>query len=409
MAVDYTKNMMAEAGIGEDGTDHNVEGDQTGIELRTRRWFWYDVAGLGWATVFRLEDPALAERVARFMERITLNGFVGYDQADRKSIDTELQKVGNDPSAIHNYCETDCSMTVYEAVKYATGIPCLTDHNDVFDHGTELCPDRDEATGLCGDTYFSTRNNYPTGQNLHYYMTRVLPLNGIKVSAFTLSGMDSGGNPREDFYAQNMRQLYDTNSGTYAVNGGGKRIDYVDSKWKTRYYETPYERIGITKAQIDAAPNGIISGYTQTIGGVKYYNEFGRAVASFNSDYASRLAAASEANPGATSSFTRTSGSVSANFQWREIQPYNALTYEQIARLGENLHVYVGNGYEAGYLMKGASDKYPVHLKRGDVIISRIRYYSPSTMIAYVWIDGTRYAFSGIPKASSGGHVVIWI
>lgn len=411
-------HLIAEAGEGEIAQDHNDPGDQIGVELRARDWYWYGRSELGWATVFRVEDAAIAEKIAQFMERIITNGYVGYDQSNRDTIDLALTQLRYDPRAIHFPVETDCSLTAFEAVRCATGIPCDTHYSGPA--GSNALPSsRDPKTGLCGDTYFSSRNSYPTGANLHYYMCRVLPLNGIKVSAITLYGYKDG-EIRSDFYPQNMYQLYNSDDGEYVVTSAGRRIDYSAQRWKARYYDTPYQYLGITKSDIDNAPDGIISGYTQTINGVKYYNEFGRAVDSYNLLYNSKFESTKAANAEGLANFqlpgTRTytengvtkTETINVNLEWKEIKPYNALTYEQVVRLAKNISSTSSNANESGYLLPDGSSKYPTKLKRGDVIISRIGFSGASTVSGRVHRDGKTYTVT-VPRVQSAGHCVVWI
>lgn len=409
MALDKTLCMFAEASTGEDGASGSESGDQLGVELRTRRWYKYNSTP-GWAVVFRLDDPALAERTAQFMERIVTNGYVGYDQSGRGTLETRLKQVGYDPSAVHIPCETDCSMTAYEAVKFATGIECPLNYDNTINPDTGLCKTRDAATGLCGETYFGSSQTYPTGMNFHYYMTRVLPLNGIKVSAFIIGGKDESGGAEALRSGFHPRPLYhcvwrkSNNSFSY-VKYNGRRFSYSFTGWRNCYYESPYERIGITQALIDAS-GGEIPGYTETVNGVNYYNELGRAEYLFENDCSESYTPPAD--------FTSVDGNGNTimdkngnavTLGWERTCAYNALTYEQIGLLEQNLTISKDDSNNAKYLLAGGAD-YPPNLKRGDVVLSLVTYSSTKSLYPVTLEDGTTARAS---MYSSAGHIAVWI
>lgn len=404
MAVNKTRYMIAEASQGEEGTTGSLSGDQIGVELRTRRWYEYTGSSLGWATVFRVDDPAVAERIAQFMERIVLNGHVGYDQNGRSTLETALARVGYDPSAVHTPCEADCSMTAYEAVKYATGIDCPLFYDEAIDPETGLCVTRDAATGLCGETYFLDRKSYPVGTHFHYYMTRILPLNGVKVSVYTLSGAVNGVQ-RSDFYPRNdYRCVNRDDNDALVLTASGEHIHFTAPYFKRRYYETPYERKGITPAIIAAAPSDLAQ-YTQTINGVTYYNEIGRSAALFNAEFDTTTYPASAPQPVDFSATT--SGGNTVTLGWEPLAPYDALTAEQIQTLDDNLTISVSNDNETGYLLPASGGSYPANLKRGDLILTRCCYKSdPGTPRTGVLANGETVS---VPRYGSAGHIAVWI
>lgn len=206
MAVDKTVYMFAEASTGEEGATGSLSGDQIGVELRARKWY---ASSAGWGKVYHFRDPAIREKVAHFMERAVLNGWLGYDQNGRRTFETALAKLGYDVSAVHTPCELDCSMLVYEAVKHATGIDFVPNGGD--------------------EVYFNSDYDYPHSWHFDAYMERVLPLAGVGVDVYTLTNW-----------------LDDTAS-TKALRSGvilsdTPNVDNADPT-QSGYYETPYDTI----------------------------------------------------------------------------------------------------------------------------------------------------------------------
>lgn len=167
---DFTVRLLAQASGSEsrnDGSeDSPIPGDQIAHELDAVPFYPDKV---NWGKVYRLDDPALREKVARFMEASICNGWIGYDTYHRNSHEKALAVVGYDPDRIAWACSTDCSMLTYEAVKKATGVNL----------NPYAAPYRPTGT-------------YPRVSSFDYYMERILPLNGIKVTVFTVpNSMDS--------------------------------------------------------------------------------------------------------------------------------------------------------------------------------------------------------------------------
>lgn len=84
-------------------------GDQTKKELCTRSYY-----NIGWEYVLRPKSKTLAEKSAKACEKGCANNYIGYDQNQRNSLNTQAKKVNYDLSKIKTRCETDCSafMTV---------------------------------------------------------------------------------------------------------------------------------------------------------------------------------------------------------------------------------------------------------------------------------------------------------
>ena len=79
-------------------------GDQTGKEVKTGNWY-----NFGQSVVLRFKDRAKAKKAAQTMKILCTGNYVGYDQNQRTTLYTEMQKVGWDASKLKTKCETDCS------------------------------------------------------------------------------------------------------------------------------------------------------------------------------------------------------------------------------------------------------------------------------------------------------------
>ena len=98
-------------------------GDQTGNEWRIRTWY-----SSPWSCVLRYPDLKVGNKIAELGEKAAKNDKIGYDQWQRDSYWTQLQKVGYDPAKITVACEADCSAGVIanvKAVGYILGIDKL--------------------------------------------------------------------------------------------------------------------------------------------------------------------------------------------------------------------------------------------------------------------------------------------
>ena len=174
--TDCTVRLLAQAsgdearGIG--SADSPVPGDQIAHELDAVPFYQHTIR---WGKVYRLDDETQRETLSRFMEDSILNGWIGYDTNHRNTFESALADVGHDPNRIAWACMTDCSMLAYEAVKAATGV-------DLNSYADPLYP----------------RGKFPHVKNFDYYMERVLPLNGVGVTVFTVPNYVDGVLRRSD-------------------------------------------------------------------------------------------------------------------------------------------------------------------------------------------------------------------
>lgn len=100
---------IGHASISEYNTVNGNKGDQTKKEVCVRTY--YDNK---WQYILRPISYDIAERSARACEVMCANDCIGYSQADRNSLEKELQALNFNYAYLKNPCNTDCSafMTV---------------------------------------------------------------------------------------------------------------------------------------------------------------------------------------------------------------------------------------------------------------------------------------------------------
>ena len=107
------------------GISGGQAGDQTGNEWKFRSW--YDRP---WSCVLRYPDSNVALKIAELSCEAASNDKIGYDQSQRMTYWTQLQKAGYRPSKITTACEADCSAGVIantRAAGYLLNISKLKD------------------------------------------------------------------------------------------------------------------------------------------------------------------------------------------------------------------------------------------------------------------------------------------
>lgn len=113
--MDFSKyyNKIANCSSDENGRYHGgVSGDQTGREWIIRDWY-----NRPWNCVLRYPDKEIREMLAEMAIKGANNNNVGYNQWQRDSYYTQLQKVNYDPAKITAKCQTDCSASIIAHVK----------------------------------------------------------------------------------------------------------------------------------------------------------------------------------------------------------------------------------------------------------------------------------------------------
>lgn len=124
--MDFTKykGKISNSGSDERGSySGGAAGDQTGREWSIVNWY-----SRPWTCVLRHPDPKVRQLIAQLGVEAALNNNVGYDQYQRGTYWTNLQKVGYRPSKISTPCEADCSAGVIantKAAGYLLNIPAL--------------------------------------------------------------------------------------------------------------------------------------------------------------------------------------------------------------------------------------------------------------------------------------------
>ena len=92
-------------------------GDQTGKEVCTRNFYMH---AKGW-NVLRPKDKAVAEKIAKCMEDVCANPYVGYDQYERLDLYDTVRALNFycDINTLKVYVECDCSSLVRVCLAYA--------------------------------------------------------------------------------------------------------------------------------------------------------------------------------------------------------------------------------------------------------------------------------------------------
>ena len=122
MAINFDKyiNSTGTHYISNSGSDEKgnlyggTAGDQSGKEWQLKAWY-----NRPWTHVFRYvgADPRVPRTLAELGIKAALNDKIGYDQYQRQTYWTQLQKAKYDPSNIETACEEDCSAGVAANVK----------------------------------------------------------------------------------------------------------------------------------------------------------------------------------------------------------------------------------------------------------------------------------------------------
>ena len=117
-------NYISNSGSDENGrATGGKAGDQTGNEWTIRGWY-----NRPWDCVLRYPDANVANKISELAIKAARNAKIGYNQNNRYSYWTLLQKANYDPSAITTACDADCSAGVIantKATGYILGITAL--------------------------------------------------------------------------------------------------------------------------------------------------------------------------------------------------------------------------------------------------------------------------------------------
>ncbi|MBQ3423653.1 MAG: SH3 domain-containing protein [Clostridia bacterium] len=122
MAINFDKYILSTGThyISNSGSDERKQyhggaaGDQSGHEGEWKAW-----CSRPRSVVLRSPEQAVALKIAELSIAAALNNKIGYDQYQRTTYWTQLQKAGYDPSKITTACEEDCTAGVTANVKAA--------------------------------------------------------------------------------------------------------------------------------------------------------------------------------------------------------------------------------------------------------------------------------------------------
>ena len=162
-------------------------GDQTGNEWTIRTWY-----NRPWSCVLRYPDLKVGKLLAELGEKAAKNDKIGYDQWQRDTYWTQLQKVGYDPAKITVACEADCSAGVIantKAVGYLLGIEKLQKIGATYTGNMRSCYRTAGFQVLTDSKYLSSPDYLLPGDILlndeHHTATNLTQ--GAKVSTATAS------------------------------------------------------------------------------------------------------------------------------------------------------------------------------------------------------------------------------
>ena len=97
------------------GISGGKPGDQTGHECERQEWYNHE---LGWI-VARAKSAEAREKIAKNMEAICDNPYIGYDQPRDQTLYRIARNYGFDASRVETPCDTDCARAIRVCVLYA--------------------------------------------------------------------------------------------------------------------------------------------------------------------------------------------------------------------------------------------------------------------------------------------------
>ena len=183
-----TKYISNSGGDERGGISGGAAGDQTGNEWVMRSWY-----NRPWDCVLRYPDPKVGIKIAELGCAAALNNHVGYDQGQRQTYWSCLQKANYNPSKITTNCEADCSAGVIantKAVGYLMNISKLKDINATYTGNMKQAYINAGFQLLTGSQYVSSPDYLLPGDILlnetHHTATNVTL--GIKARTGTIPG-----------------------------------------------------------------------------------------------------------------------------------------------------------------------------------------------------------------------------
>ena len=260
VATNYNKyiNSTGTHYISNSGSDENKKyhggkaGDQTGHEWELRSWY-----SRPWTHVFRYEkDPRVGETLCNLGCAAALNNNIGYDQYQRTTYWTQLQKVNYDPSKITTPCEEDCSAGVAANVKaagYILGIKSLQNVSSSMTSRNTVANLTKAGFTVLTDQKYLTSSKYLMPGDILLYVNHHVAMNitkGLKAENNTTVVVPPTSNTSFEFVgvatskaSMNIRAEASTNSKSYGTIQKGVKlnvIEVLDNDWlKVEYAKSP--------------------------------------------------------------------------------------------------------------------------------------------------------------------------
>ena len=260
VATDYSKyiNSTGTHYISNSGSDENKKshsgkaGDQTGHEWELRSWY-----SRPWTHVFRYEkDPRVGATLCNLGCAAALNNNIGYDQYQRTTYWTQLQKVNYDPSKITTPCEEDCSAGVAANVKaagYILGIKSLQDVSSSMTSRNTVANLTKAGFTVLTDQKYLTSGKYLMPGDIILYANHHVAMNitkGSKAEDNTAVVVPPTTSTSFEFVgvatskaSMNIRAEASTNSKSYGTIQKGIKlnvIEVLDNGWlKVEYAKSP--------------------------------------------------------------------------------------------------------------------------------------------------------------------------
>lgn len=200
--------MISNSGHDENGRySGGVAGDQTGTEWQVIPWY-----NRPWNCVLRHPEAAVRKLIAQLAKEAANNNKIGYDQNQRETFWTQLQKVGYYPSKITVNCEADCSAGVCAIVRaagYLLGNTKLQKHSGTYTGNMRAALKSAGFEVLTASKYLISGDYLLTGDILlnDGHHTATVVSDGAKAASGNTSSGNNGGN------TSSTEQTYTVKSG----------------------------------------------------------------------------------------------------------------------------------------------------------------------------------------------------
>lgn len=257
--------MLSNSGQNEWGGIYGgTPGDQTGREWNIVAWYSYP-----WNCVLRYHGADAREKIADLARAAANNDKIGYNQYNRNSYWTQLQKAKYNPANIKTACDADCSAGVIanvRAVGYLLNIDALKNISATYTGnmrsafkaaGFQVLTDRKYLTGpdylLAGDILLNDQNH--TCTNLD---------NGSKAPGWRMSGGSWYYYKPDGSVAKSMWVMDSVGWCYCGSNGAAIKNQWL--KWKGDWY------------YLDKNCHMLKNAFQKDTGGMCYVNNSGVAV-----------------------------------------------------------------------------------------------------------------------------------